>query len=96
MAINTDLRFFARNTKETICIFFPIIDDLIFEKDEEFTVHIASEPGIIIYDPYSTVTIIDNEGNLCYRAILSEGISKVNARQEVVIPMCHFYMGFDW
>ncbi len=40
-----------------------IINDTIFEKDEYFSVHISSEPNVMIAMSYFNVTIHDDEGN---------------------------------
>ena len=48
----------------TQCINITIFNDLIYEKDEYFSVHVASEEEVSIPDPYASVNISDDEGTL--------------------------------
>ena len=46
---------------DTLCTNISIIDDLAFEKDENFLVHAVSGPDEDMDDEYATVYIIDND-----------------------------------
>ncbi len=46
--------------KESINV--TILDDMAFEKNEDFWIHLSSEPAVYISMPYVNVTIIDDEG----------------------------------
>lgn len=46
---------------DTHCINISIIEDLSFEKDEDFSVHVVSDPDADIDAEYTTVHIIDND-----------------------------------
>ena len=49
------------------CTTISIRDNFAFERDEDFLIHVASEPGIIIYEPYSRIRIRDDDSKLMLR-----------------------------
>ena len=46
---------------DMVCTNISIFDDLAFEKEEDFFVHVSTEPDVIIDDEYAIINIIDND-----------------------------------
>lgn len=49
-----------------MCVYIQLIDDQSFEKLEYFSVHLMSEPDVMIHNPYTMITIYDDEGKAQY------------------------------
>ena len=55
------------------CVNISIIDNFAYEKNESFSVHISSEDGVSVPDPYVDVVIADDEGEYQHsRTLISE------------------------
>lgn len=55
---------------DTQCVNISILDDAIFEKNENFYVHISSEVDVEIHQQYAPVYIIDDESKIMSRFFL--------------------------
>ena len=55
------------------CINVSIIDDLVFEESETFTVTVTTtSPRVTLGNNYTTVTITDNEGQYDHDCVVAE------------------------
>ena len=57
-----NLTFMSGPPGQRQCIEISIIDDLILENEETFTVSLTADPGINISPAIATVTITDDDG----------------------------------
>lgn len=62
-AVNAKLSFPAgSNSGVNICTNISVIDDLAFEREEDFLICVTSELGVTIDESYALVKITDNDG----------------------------------
>lgn len=64
--LNETLSFPPPGTPGVQCVDIAIINNFAYEKNESFSIHISSEPGVSVPDPYIAVNITDDDGMILY------------------------------